>query len=420
MVILFIAVVVGLWWHRHKLIKKYRDWRKGDDEKTTPVKRTRPTRPGKKGKEDSEQKKKEHPVTEKRKEHPVTEQSEQPNSEEFRIETDAGMMVMHLNPAACVLLGYDGDEEVVGRPCVSDVVAEEGREAMAEALETAINSSKHRTSSHSLYKATIGLDLPLLCKDGSVTPIVAEVTPKLDYAGETVGAVIKMASAAFGKRGHSVSPKDEAAVFVDTAIEAIVALNAGSGRSAMEAAVTAEEAALFLAAEEEVASPMSPLIGLFKQAAEEAALRKAAEEAATAKKAAEETATEKAAEDTAAAETEVAGILAALEEAAREDGAAKQEALAEEAEHLERLRESTAIMVAEEDAARLSALEDVAGRAAVDEAAAYLAALDAMLKQELKGMITEAGVSHKWDYNPLYSTATKDSKKEDKARIRRT
>ena len=47
------------------------------------------------------------------------------DSEPFCIETDTAKDVNLCNAAACEVLGYDNDEEVLGRPCVSDVVAPE-------------------------------------------------------------------------------------------------------------------------------------------------------------------------------------------------------------------------------------------------------------------------------------------------------
>ena len=65
-------------------------------------------------------------------------------SDLFRIETDTAKDVDVCKPPACDRLGYDGEDEVLGRPCVNDVVAAEGQDAVKEALDKAMDGEAMR------------------------------------------------------------------------------------------------------------------------------------------------------------------------------------------------------------------------------------------------------------------------------------
>jgi hypothetical protein len=108
-----------------------------------------------------------------------------PTPVELWIETDTGNEVDVCSPPDPELIDLKHDRlvdllgEVLGDNSTV-VVAPEGRDAIEDALDKAMKGEDTR-----------GIKVPLLCKDGSVKPIVADVTPKRDDAGEIVGAVIK-------------------------------------------------------------------------------------------------------------------------------------------------------------------------------------------------------------------------------------
>ena len=101
----------------------------------------------------------------------------------FSIETDPSKNVDECGPPSCDRLKYDGEEEVLGRPMASDLVDPSCKEDMQNALDKALDG-----------ESTKGLEVPLVCKDGSIETIVADVTPRMDDDGNVNGAVVQESS----------------------------------------------------------------------------------------------------------------------------------------------------------------------------------------------------------------------------------
>ena len=98
----------------------------------------------------------------------------------LKIDTDPEGNVVAASPKACEKLAYDGEDEVLGKAAVGELVSADDKEKMEKALADALQGIP-----------TLSVPVVLVGKNGEEVPLVVDVSAKLNDAEEVVGVVIE-------------------------------------------------------------------------------------------------------------------------------------------------------------------------------------------------------------------------------------